>query len=111
MASIRLKKLVLRCYGHKSKDKWFGVCIDLNLAVEADSLESLRGKMNEVIGTFIEAVLDTKDKNSIPELISRRAPIRDRLIYHSINLIFFIKNLRNNLVFKEFIPFHLAHNC
>jgi hypothetical protein len=47
----------------------------LDLAVEADFLDGLRSKMNETI----ESYLDTEDKESIPRLLYRRAPLRDWL--------------------------------
>ena len=112
MSNIRPGNLVLRCYGYKSKKgNWFGLCLDFNLAVEAGSPELLKRKMDEAIESYIETVLDTNDKKSIPQLISRRAPIYDWVIYYLIKLEKFIRQFPNNFVFKAFIPFHLAHSC
>jgi len=111
MADIVPSSLVLRCYGYKKKDsQWCGVCIDLNLAVEADSAEQLKAKMGEVISSYIDTVLDTEDMASIPDLISRRAPLRDFCIYCFIKFMLLIRRFHRNITFKEFIPFHLAHN-
>lgn len=112
MAEIKPEKLVLRCYGYKSKNAPFvGICIDLNLAVQADSPDELRKKMSEAIIGYIETVLDTDDKASIPQLIARKAPLRDILIYNLIKCIDYIRQFPGNFTFKEYIPFHLAHNC
>ena len=110
---IPLENFVLRCYGRElSKDNWYGVCINLNLAVEASSKEELLREMSAVIKSYLETVLDTKDVKSIPELLSRKAPLSDHIIYCFIAFMYHINNIPKNkfFKFKEFIPFQLAHN-
>ena len=107
------KKLILRCYGRQlDRQKWYAVCLDLNLAVEASSLNEMREKMKEVIESYLETVLDTKDVTSIPGLLSRRAPLADWLFYYYIACMYHITHLPQNKLFnfEEFIPDHLAHN-
>jgi hypothetical protein len=112
MARIRPESLILRCYGHKtSKGNWVGVCLDFNLAVEADSPQLLKEKMGEVILSYLETVIDTQDAASIPKLLTRRAPLKDWLLYHFIGLLAFMRRLRGLFVFQQVIPFHLAHSC
>jgi len=112
MANISPDKLVLRCYGHKIKaGKWFGLCLNFNIAIEADTQEQLKLKMNHALTSYIETVLDTNDITSIPELLTRRAPLKDWLIYYKIKLTVFISNFPDNFTFKEALPFHLAHGC
>ena len=112
MAKVTPDKLVLRCYGHKIKqDKWFGVCLELNLAAEANSPDELKQKMGDMIASYIETVLDTNDKSSIPALLYRRAPMRNWVFYYFIRIIIFIKQFPGNFTFEEIVPFHLAHNC
>lgn len=112
MANISPNRLVLRCYGYKTRSgKWFGLCLNFNLGVEANSREQLKHKMREVIESYIETVLDTKDKPSIPDLLCRRAPIKDWLMYYGITMILFVRNVPNNFTFKEVLPFHLASQC
>jgi hypothetical protein len=111
--AIKLEKLILRCYGYKfGNNPFVGVCIDLNIAVQADSPRELRKKMNDVIKSYIEAVLDTDDKSSIPDLMFRKAPLSDWIIYYLIKGAVLIRQIPNNFTsFKEIIPFHLAYNC
>ena len=103
---------VLRCYGYKDKrGKWYGVCLDLNLAAEADSLASLKSKLDEMINCYIETVFDTKDQASIPNLLRRKAPLRDRICYGLIYAHKYIRNIPDWLTFDTIVPFTLAHNC
>lgn len=112
MGELEPSKLVLKCYGHPTREgRYFGVCLNLNVAVEAVSIEELQSKMSEAIISYIETVLDTVDKASVPELLCRRAPLRDWLIYYFIKAAGHIKKFPGNFTFKEFIPFHLVHSC
>jgi len=112
MANIKPGEFILRCYGHKTeKGNWFGLCLDFNLAVEAESPQILQQKMGEAIVSYIETIFDTDDKKSIPQLFSRRAPIHDWLIYYLIKLIVFVRQFPDKIIFKEIVPFHLAHSC
>lgn len=112
MAGIRPENLVLRCYGYKIGDNPFvGVCVDLNIAVQASSEIELKKKMNGAIKSYIETALDTEDKSSIPLLIERRAPIRDWVIYYLVKALVKIRQIPTNFTFKEYIPFQLANNC
>ena len=112
MNGLRPNNLILRCYGHRTnKGNWVGVCLELNVAVEADSPDLLKKKMGEAIQSYIEVLLDTKDSASIPPLLYRPAPPMDWAKYYLIRFALFIKGLPRLFVFKESIPFHLAHNC
>lgn len=45
---------------------------------------SYKEKMGKVINSYIETVLDTKDKESVPALLTRKAPLKYRVIYYLI---------------------------
>jgi len=112
MAQLTPSNLVLRCYGYRQKNnRWYGVCLNLNLAAEADSPSELRQKIHEMIESYFEAVSDTDDKNSIPELLSRKAPTSDWIKYYLIRLLISVVSIRDNITFKESIPFHLPGAC
>ena len=112
MGQVKPRDLVLRCYVYRLNDgPHVGVCVDLNIAVQSDSPEQLKKKMNAAIASYIDLVLDTDDKESIPQLIFRRSPLKDWVIYYLIKFLVFIKKIPGNFTFKEYIPFHLAHNC
>jgi len=113
MKKLRPVDLVLRCYGHRKKNgRWYGVCIDLNLAVEAYDRNELQEKLKAVILSYLETVIDTDDKKSIPPLLFRRAPLYDWAVYYFTKLIISIKSFPGNFTFNELLPFHLsANNC
>lgn len=109
MANIKPSDLILRCYGYEQKDgKWFGLCLDLNLAVEAHSQEHLRHKMKDAIVSYFYAVYDSEDEGSIPQLLMRRAPIKDWVLYYLIKLLIIWRNI---FTFNEILPLHPSHAC
>jgi hypothetical protein len=99
------KELTLRCYGVKtSSGNWEGVCLEFNLATQADTLEQLKQKMYEVITSYIESVFDTDDKASIPKLLNRKAPFKDYFFYYLIKSIRKIKDIPTRIIFQELAP-------
>lgn len=112
MAQISPSKLVLRCYGSRlASGGWHGICLNFNLAAEAETVEELKIKLHEMIESYIEAVLDTNDSDSIPILLSRRAPLLDWLKYYVLRLAISIRDFPDNITFKELVPFHLSSSC
>jgi len=109
---MKPQDLILRCYGYEAHDgKWVAKCIDLTLVVEEDTLIDAKKSLEDAIFGYLEAVLDTDDKKSIPALIRRKSPLIDILAYHSIAFLFKIHEFKSKLVFEEAIPVHLAHAC
>ena len=79
--------------------------------MEADSSEELKKKMGEVVFSYMDSVIDTDDRASIPDLIRRKAPMQDFVIYYLILISISFHKFRRNITFKEFIPVHLVHSC
>ena len=112
MSNLTPANFVLRCYGHQiSSGKYYGVCLELNLAAEAESVDQLKKEMGSMITSYIKTVLDTEDHESIPNLIQRPAPALDHFKYHLFRFLLSIRKFQRNFIFKEFIPFKLAHNA
>ena len=111
-ATLSPDRLVLRCYGYRSRNGvWQAVCLDLNLAAQGRSGQEVKKKLRAMIESYFDTVLDTNDKESIPALLQRRAPLTDWAFYYLIKIIDAIRKFPGNFTFQEFIPFHLAHNC
>ena len=112
MVEMSPARFVLRCYGHRTrKGNWYGACLELNLATEADSLEELRAELNDIIVSYVESVFETEDQDSIPELLTRKAPFRDRLKFQLVRFLSTAINFPNNLTQFKIVPFkpELAH--
>ena len=103
--------LILRCYGYKANGMWTALCLDFNVAVEAETPEQLKVKMQDMIESYIETALDTDDNGSVASLMLRKAPLRDWIVYCALCVISGLRNLPGKILFKQIIPFHLAGHC
>ena len=109
MDNKEFSKIILKCYGHKKKKgDWYGICLDLNLATEANTFNELVDKLNNKIESYLEVVIDTNDKDSIPKLLCRPAPIQDWLMYYFISFILILHKLKNNISYKKTIHFYIS---
>lgn len=107
------ENLVLRCYAYRTpRNTWIAKCIDLDLVTEEDSLPVAKKSLEEAIEGYIETVLDTEDKESIPRLLQRKAPFVDRMKYELLKSELTRRLYPKKPVpFLSSIPFHLAHTC
>ena len=105
MIEMSPARYVLRCYAHRTrKGNWYGACLELNLATEADTLEELRAELNDIIVSYVESVFDTEDEDSIPDLLTRQAPLRDKIKFQGIRLLSFINRFQNNFIQFKIVP-------
>ncbi len=51
--------------------KHLGVCLTLNLVVEADTLEQARGKLQNLVTAYLQ---DATENNELDQFVPRRAP-------------------------------------
>lgn len=85
MLISQTKEKLLRCYAKKTAlGRWYAVCVDLNLDAEAESFPAVKQSLDEAIVGYFHTVLDTQDKESLLHLLSRPAPLGDRLTYYVI---------------------------
>ena len=66
------------CYVFGHGDQWEGLCVDLDLAVTGRSLEEVRDRLGQSIGSYVEDALQ-EDSVTTKRLLRRRAPLRIRL--------------------------------
>ena len=105
--------LIVRCYAYRTpRNTWIAKCIDLDLVTEEDSFQEAKESLTEAIDGYIEAVLDTNDKESIPRLLQRKAPAVERIKYEILRSRVTRRVYpRRPVPFLTSIPFHLAHSC
>ncbi|MEA2108617.1 MAG: hypothetical protein U9P07_04280 [Pseudomonadota bacterium] len=105
-------QLILRSYGYYNDKKWIGLCIDFDIAVQAHTEAELKKKMQDAIKSYIETVLNTDNKESISELLNRKAPPLSIIKFHLISALMEFRHLRRKFfTFDEVLPFHLSSSC
>lgn len=77
------KKHALRCFAYreKSSGQWLAFCVDLNLAVQADSMAAAKNKLHEQIVEYAEDLRGVNAEHA-RELFPRPAPLRIRALYY-----------------------------
>jgi hypothetical protein len=80
------KPFYVRCYAKRSEGQWVAVCVDLCLAAQADSFAEAKQKLDAQIRDYVFEAL-TVDRAHARELLSRKAPIQNRLEYLAIRCL------------------------
>jgi len=75
----------VRCYARREGDQWVALCIDLGLAVQGESCEEVKTKLEVQINDYVHEAL-TVDRDHAADLLNRPAPFRYRLEYHALRL-------------------------
>ncbi len=75
--------LVLRCMALQRKGYWVAMCIDLDLVVQADSVDRAKQLLREQMFSYIHDAF-TVDADHAGKLLSRRAPLRYFAMYYGI---------------------------
>lgn len=93
---MKLKDLTVRCMVNQEGRVWVAVCIDLCLAVQADSREEAKERLHEQIVLYVREAL-TVDADKAEQLLSRKAPLVDRLRYAFWHVVANRPRIRRNL--------------
>ncbi|MGB0467070.1 MAG: hypothetical protein ACPGF7_05970 [Pontibacterium sp.] len=102
--------LVLRCLAEKKGDFWQAFCLDLNLAVQAGTLEEVRTKLHEQIYWYVEDSLVGEDKDHADQLLRRKAPAGIWLKYYRYKFMDRLIHAKNGIhqLFSEVLPIQLS---
>ncbi len=100
------KQMILRCYAEKKDSIWQAFCIDLNLAVQGETRDEVRAKLQRQIGSYLYDALEGEDKEYANQLLSRKAPIvfRAKYTFYKILINFYKAKNGINHIFNEIIP-------
>lgn len=72
---MKPQQLLLRCYVEREKSgDWFAICLDLNLAAQAGSMEEAKDKLHSQISSYVREAM-TVDAQYADQLLPRRAPL------------------------------------
>lgn len=98
--------MVLRCFAEKKANVWQAFCIDLNLAVQGNSLHEVKLKLHAQIGEYLYDALVGPDKEYAEQLLSRRAPLLFRARYYVYKTLSRIAWAHNGIreIFSEVMP-------
>ncbi len=102
----------LHCIIKKEPDYWAARCLDFTLYAVGDSKEEAIAKLESQINEYLYDALEGEDKEFAAELLLRKAPLRDWVLYHILDFIQHCIRLHGTLgqVFKPTIP-HLPHHA
>jgi hypothetical protein len=105
---MRPNEILLRCYIEKKEGVWQAFCIDLCLAVQGESTEEVKRKLHDQIHSYLVDIFEGEDRPYAAQLLSRKAPISQRLRYHYLRLYAHVSGIKNRFAFKDAMPLKLA---
>lgn len=94
------EKLVLRCMALQRKGYWLAMCIDLDLAVQADTAQKARELLKQQMATYVADAL-TIDSEHAGELLRRKAPLFYRAMYYCFK---FLNAHKRKLTYEAAMP-------
>lgn len=98
--------LVLKCYAEQEDGVWVAVCLDFNLAAQADTLPEAKEKLEAMILSYVREAL-TIDLDYADQLLTRRAPLSAWLRYYLIKVCNLFHN-HKHAIFSEIMPMRPA---
>ncbi len=72
------ENLLVRCMAKREGELFVAVCLDFSLAAQGYTLAEAREKLHAQIADYVTQAF-TVDRKHVGELLTRRAPLRDRL--------------------------------
>lgn len=108
---------IVRCYAKQQEGQWVALCIDLDLAAQGETLESVREKLSEQVASYLEEAISI-DRAHAVTLLTRKAPFRYRAEYQWLRalhgvmrrvpafraLVVSMQGWRKNAAFDEVVP-------
>lgn len=103
---MKSDKLILKCYLEQEEGSWVAVCLDFNLAAQAESERSAKKKLEAMIQSYVTEAL-TVDREYADQLLTRRAPLHMWIRYYWISVMSAIRKNKRS-VFSEVMPLRPA---
>jgi hypothetical protein len=102
---IHPSDLILRCFALRRNGYWVAMCVDLDLAVQADSAHEVKRLLREQIVSYVSDAYGD-DRQFAVQLLTRRAPLRYFAIYYGIK---WFNHARRYFSFETAMPLPFAH--
>ena len=97
---------ILRCYARPEEDHFIAVCIDLDIVVKSQSIQTVQEEMTKAIQLYFSSL----DKKNFRDLFPRPAPLQVMLDYYRVLLIVRFLTVQHSLknsfqiFFEQIIP-------
>ena len=99
---MKMYPTVLRCYARPEGEHYIGECLELDLAVQGESLAEVRQKLEVCLQSYLESL----DPENVRDLFPRPAPLHVWLDYYRVYLLVTLHRVLHQLgtnvqVFQE----------
>ena len=103
---MKPNKRMLRCYGERKGNIWQAFCVDLNLAVQGNSLQEVQSKLHQQVSSYLYDALEGEDKEYAEQLLNRKAPLYFWIKYYYCKLLCGFDGARKDFcrIFDETMP-------
>ncbi len=73
---------ILHFVGRQARGQWFVACLDFDLVAQDDTFEGARSRILEQVETYLETALTLDQGVHAGELLNRRAPLSNWLLFY-----------------------------
>lgn len=101
-------QFLMRGYVEHKDGVWQAFCIDLCLAVQGDSQEEVMKKLHEQTYDYLKDIFEGEDYPYAAQLLTRKAPLSQRLKYQYLLAREHLSRLRDVFTFQDAMPLKLA---
>ena len=101
-ANLKTEDLLVRCMAQHDGTQWVAVCLDFSLAAQGSTLDEARLRLHEQIEAYVREAF-TIDRQHAAQLLTRRAPLRDRIVYRVARLLSRLHS-RSQRAYSEALP-------
>jgi len=86
----------VRCYAERIGPQWQAFCVDLNLAVQADTLPEVKAKLGAMMHSYIKLAKEQNDPQHQRDMLYRAAPLSIQLRYWYVRGRIFLDSIRKH---------------
>jgi hypothetical protein len=97
---LHATNLVMRCMAMQRKGYWVALCLDLDLAAQASTVEGAKKLLREQMRSYLEDAM-TIDTEHGAYLLKRRAPLRYLALYYAIK---WFNHAKQRLSYEAALP-------
>ena len=105
---MKSTELMLRCYAERKNGIWQAFCLDFTLAVQGDSVEEVKNKLESQILEYVHDALVGKDKKHAKDLLERKAPLKYWLKFYFFIALYHVQKAQQDFVRLLELPIPLA---